>query len=132
MYQYGGGKRKRVTNPDEWICSKEKIQKFQIISEKQFEKAQIIKKSRQEQNKQCEEKNKEYFKYQTKGEMLFTGYIVCGGCGAKLTMRGSKREKKLEDGTIGYTKYYYYTCINKVSGRKCECKKKNNRRTCIK
>lgn len=56
--------------------------------------------------------------------MLFTGYITCGGCGAKLTTRSSKREIKLEDGSKGYTKYSYYACNNNSSGRKCNCKRK--------
>ncbi len=127
----GGGKRKRVTNTREWIYSKDKIPEFQIISEEQFEKAQKIKKSRKNKNNQCEEKNKEYFKYQTKGEMLFTGYIICGGCGAKLTTRSSKRKIKLEDGSIGYTKYSYYACNNNSSGRKCICKQKSHKSNTI-
>lgn len=127
----GGGKRKRVTNKDEWIFSKEKIPEFQIISEEQFEKAQKIKKARKDKNNQCEQENKQYFKYQTKGEMLFTGYITCGGCGAKLTTRASKRAIKLEDGSKGYTKYSYYACNNSSSGRKCDCKKKSHKNNTI-
>lgn len=131
MYQYGGGKRKRVTDSNEWIYSKEKIAEFQIISEEQFEKAKAIKRARNNKNNQCEQANKEHFKYQTKGEMLFTGYITCGGCGGKLVTRGSKRTKKLEDGTIGYTKYNYYTCMNNKSGRKCDCTKKSYKNNVI-
>ena len=127
----GGGKRKRVSNVEDWIYSKEKIPEFQIISEEQFEKAQKIKKSRKDKNNQCEQANREHFKYQTKGEMLFTGYITCGGCGAKLTTRSSKREIKLEDGSKGYTKYSYYACNNNSSGRKCDCKKKSHKNNTI-
>ncbi len=127
----GGGKRKRVTNKKDWIFSKERIPEFQIISEEQFEKAQEIKQARKNINKQCEEKNKEYFKYQTKGNILFTGYIICGGCGAKLTTRSSKRKIKLEDGSIGYTKYSYYACNNNSSDRKCTCKQKSHKSNTI-
>lgn len=127
----GGGKRKRVSNTEDWIYSKEKIPEFQIISEEQFEKAQKIKKSRKDKNNQCEQVNKEHFKYQTKGEMLFTGCITCGGCGAKLTTRSSKREIKLEDGSKAYTKYSYYACNNNSSGRKCDCKKKSHKNNTI-
>ncbi len=127
----GGGKRKRVTNTDEWIYSKEKIPEFQIISEEQFEKVQRIKKFRKNKNNEFEKVNKEYFKYQTKGEVLFSGYIICGGCGAKLTTRSSKRKIKLEDGSIGYTKYNYYACNNKSSGRKCDCKQNSHKSNTI-
>ena len=127
----GGGKRKRVVNKDEWIYSKEKIPEFVIISEEQFEKAQKIKLARTNKNKECEEVNKEYFKYQTKGEMLFTGYIFCGGCGSKLTTRSSKRNMKLPDGCSGFTKYSYYACMNSSNGRKCDCKKKSHKNNTI-
>ena len=127
----GGGKRKRVQDKNEWIYSKEKIPEFVIISEEQFEKAQKIKESRYKKNKQFEESNNEYFKYQTKGDNLFTGYIVCGGCGGKLTTRGSKRKIKLEDGNIGYTKYNYYTCTNNICGRECTCKHKSHKNNTI-
>ena len=127
----GGGKRKRVVNKDEWIYSKEKIPEFVIISEEQFEKAQKIKKARTNKNKECAEANKEYFKYQTKGDMLFTGYIVCGGCGSKLTTRSSKRNIKLADGSNGFTKYNYYACMNNSSGRKCDCTKKSHKNNTI-
>ena len=127
----GGGKRKRVINKDEWIYSKEKIPEFVIISEEQFEKAQKIKLARTNKNKECEEANKEYFKYQTKGEMLFTGYIFCGGCGSKLTTRSSKRNMKLPDGSSGFTKYSYYACMNSSNGRKCDCKKKSHKNNTI-
>ena len=127
----GGGKRKRVINKDEWIYSKDKIPEFVIISEEQFEKTQKIKKARTNKNKECEEANKEYFKYQTKGEMLFTGYIFCGGCGSKLTTRSSKRNIKLPDGTDGFTKYSYYACMNSSNGRKCDCKKKSHKNNTI-
>ena len=127
----GGGKRKRVTNKDEWIYSKEKIPEFVIISEEQFEKAQRIKKARTNKNKECAEANKEYFKYQTKGDMLFTGYIICGGCGSKLATRSSKRNIKLADGSDGFTKYNYYACMNNSSGRKCDCNKKSHKNNTI-
>ena len=127
----GGGKRKRVQDKNEWIYSKEKIPEFVIISEEQFEKVQKIKESRYKKNKQFEESNNEYFKYQTKGDNLFTGYIVCGGCGGKLTTRGSKRKIKLEDGNIGYTKYNYYTCTNNICGRECTCKHKSHKNNTI-
>jgi hypothetical protein len=127
----GGGKRRRVQNKDEWIYSREKIPEFEIISEEQFEKAQRIKQARNNKNKKCEEANKEYFKYQTKGDMLFTGYIICGGCGAKLVTRGSKRTMKLEDGSTGYTKYNYYACMNSSCGRECNCKKKSHKSNTI-
>lgn len=127
----GGGKRKRVVNKDEWIYSKEKIPEFVIISEEQFEKAQKIKLARTNKNKECEEVNKEYFKYQTKGEILFTGYIFCGGCGSKLTTRSSKRNMKLPDGSSGFTKYSYYACMNSSNGRKCDCKKKSHKNNTI-
>ena len=39
------------------------------MATEQFEKAQKIKKSRCNQNKQCEEMNKEYFKYQMRLKM---------------------------------------------------------------
>ena len=127
----GGGKRKRVTDKNEWIYSKNKIPEFVIISEEQFEKAQRIKEARTNQNKKHEEANKEYFKYQTKGDMLFTGYITCGGCGSKLSTRGSKRKIKLPDGSDGFTKYNYYACMNNCSGRKCECTKKSHKNNTI-
>ena len=127
----GGGKRKRVVNKDEWIYSKEKIPEFVIISEEQFEKAQKIKLARKNKNKECEAANKEYFKYQTKGEMLFTGYIFCGGCGSKLVTRSSKRNIKLPDGSSGFTKYSYYACMNSSNGRKCDCKKKSHKNNTI-
>ena len=57
----GGGKRKRVSNTEDWIYSKDKIPEIQIISEEQFEKVQKIKKARCDKNEQCEEENKEYF-----------------------------------------------------------------------
>ena len=126
----GGGKRKRVKNRDEWIYSNDKIPEFQIISDDQFEKAQKIKEARYKQNKCYEEENGLNIKYQTKGENLFTGYIICGGCGSKMKTRSSKRKIKLEDGTTGYIQYKYYSCMNNICGRKCNCKKKsykNNR-----
>lgn len=127
----GGGKRKRVTDKKEWVYSKEKIPEFIIISDEQFEKAQRIKEARTNQNKKCEEANKKYFKYQTKGDMLFTGYITCGGCGAKLATRGSKRKMKLPDGSDGFTKYNYYACMNNCSGRKCDCVQKSHKNNTI-
>lgn len=127
----GGGKRKRVSNKEDWIYSKEKIPEFQIVPEEQFEKAQKIKKARCDKNKQYEEENKEYFSYQTKGDMLFTGYIVCGGCGSKLTTRTSKRSIKLEDGSKSYTRYKYYMCSHKACGRDCSCKKKSHKNNTI-
>ncbi len=127
----GGGKRKRVSNTEDWIYSKDKIPEIQIIPEEQFEKVQKIKKARCDKNKQCEEENKEYFSYQTKGDMLFTGYIVCGGCGSKLTTRTSKRTIKLEDGSQGYTRYKYYMCSNKACGRECSCQKKSHKNNMI-
>ena len=127
----GGGKRKRVSNTNEWIYSKDKIKELQIISEEQFELVQKIKKTRKNKNNECEQTNKEYFKYQTKGEMLFTGYIFCGGCGAKLTTRSSKRQIKLDDGSIGYTKYSYYACCNNSCGRTCNCQKKSHKNNTI-
>lgn len=127
----GGGKRKRVLNKDEWIYSKEIIPEFQIISEEQFDKVQRIKKSRRDKNKECERINNEYFNYQTKGVMLFIGYIKCGGCGRKLATRSSKREIKLNDGSIGYTKYNYYACTNNFCARKCNCEKKSHKSNTI-
>ena len=47
---------------------------------------------------------------------MFTGYITCGGCGNKLSMRASKRKMKNEDGTIGYQMYRYYSCMHKING----------------
>lgn len=127
----GGGKRKRVSNTKDWIYSKEKIPEFQIISEEQFEKVQKIKKARCDKNKKLQDANQEYFKYQTKGNLLFTGYIVCGGCGSKLTTRSSKRTIKLEDGSTGFTKYNYYTCSNKTCGKECNCQKKSHKSNTI-
>ena len=121
----GGGKRVRIKDSNEWIFSKEKIPDIAIISEEQFKKAQKIKKARCDKNKQCEEINKEYFKYQTKGDMLFIGYITCGGCLSKLSTRSSKREMKMEDGSKGFTRYNYYACRNSSCGRDCNCKKKS-------
>jgi len=127
----GGGKRKRVSNKEEWIYSKERIPELQIISDEQFEKAQRIRKARRDKNKQCEEKNKDYFEYQTKGKLLFSGYAICGGCGGKLQNRSSKRTIKLEDGSTGYTRYSYYSCLNSVNGRKCNCNKKSHKSNTI-
>lgn len=119
----GGGKRKRVSNREEWIYSKERISELQIISDEQFEKVQKMKATRYKKNKDGEEANREYFKYQTKGELLFIGYAICGGCGSKLTTRMTKKEITLEDGTKGYTRYYYYACSKKSCGANCSCKK---------
>lgn len=124
----GGGKRKRTKN---WIYSKEKIPEFVIVSEEQFEKVQKIKLSRCNKNKENEEINKEYFKYQTKGSNLFTGYIICGGCGSKMTTRSSKREIRLQDGGKGYTKYNYYACNNSSNGKECNCKIKSHKNNTI-
>ena len=109
----------------DWIYSKERIDEFQIISDEQFKKAQKIKESRINTNKKNEEINKEYYKYQTKGDLLFTGYIFCGGCGGRLTTRANKKQIKNEDGTIGYQKYRYYACMNKINGRDCSCKQRS-------
>lgn len=127
----GGGKRKRVLNREDWIFSKEKIPELQIISEEQFEKVQLVKKQRKNYMNECEENNKQLFNYQSKGEMLFIGYIICGGCGGKLVTRSSKREIKLEDGSKGYTKYSYYACNNNSSGRNCSCTKKSHKNNTI-
>lgn len=127
----GGGKRKRVLDQKDWIFSKEKIPELQIISEEQFEKVQRAKKQRKNYMKECEENNKILFNYQTKGELLFIGYIVCGGCGAKLITRSSKREIKLEDGSKGYTRYNYYACSNNFCGRECSCERKSHKNNTI-
>lgn len=124
----GGGKRKRTKD---WIYSRKKIPEFVIVSEEQFEKAQKIKLSRCNKNKENEDKNKEYFKYQTKGSNLFAGYIICGGCGGKMTTRSSKRQIKLEDGSRGYTKYNYYACNNCSNGKECSCKIKSHKNNTI-
>ena len=62
---------------------------------------------------------------------MFTGYITCGGCGNKLTMRASKRKMKNEDGTIGYQMYRYYSCMHKINGINCSCKKKTHKSNTI-
>lgn len=124
----GGGKRKRV---NDWIYSKERIPEIQIISDEQFEKAQKIKQARVNKNKKRQEENKQYFQYQTKGELLFTGYIKCGGCGRMLTSRSSKRKIKNEDGTIGYTKYFYYACMHNFCGEDCKSRQKAHKNNTI-
>ena len=122
----GGGKRRRTTD---WIYSKQQIPEFVIISEEQYEKAQKIKESRVKKNKNAEEKNN--MLYQTKGEMLFTGYIYCGGCGKKLVTRSSKRTIKLDNGEKGYTQYKYYACMDKACGRECTNSKKSYKNNTI-
>ena len=92
---------------------------------------QKIKKSRCRQNKQNEENNVEYFKYQTKGQLLFSGYAKCGGCGRLLTTRSSKREYKKEDGTKGYKRYLYYGCSYSSCGGDCKNTKKSYKNNTI-
>lgn len=104
---------------------------MQIISDEQFEKTQKIKQSRVEKNKKCEEDNKDFFKYQTKGELLFTGYIRCGGCGRLLRSTVTKRIQKNEDGTDKYTKYYYYACMKNYCKEDCKCKQKSHKNNTI-
>ena len=42
-----------------------------------------------------------------KHDFPFTGFMVCGGCGAQIT--ASKKHKILKDGTINYHTYYHCT-----------------------
>lgn len=125
----GGGKRK-TQDKSKWIFSNEINSNMVIISKEQFEKAQEIKNRRNETNKKQTESNKKCI-YQTKG-LLFTGYLICGSCGSKLTTRSSKRKIKLDDGSYGYTYYKYYSCGVRIDGRhECNCKKKSHKSNCI-
>ncbi len=125
----GGGKRK-VQDKKEWIYSKEVIPELAVISKEQFEKVQKLKNSRKETNNKLAEENKKCI-YQT-GGLLFTGFIICGSCGRKMTTRQNKRKIKLEDGTYGYTYYKYYACSLKTEGRQeCKHNKKSHKSNCI-
>lgn len=125
-----GGGRRKAQDKGEWIYSKEVIPELAVISEEQFEKVRKLKNSRKEKNDKLAEENKKCV-YQT-GGLLFTGFIVCGGCGRKMTTRQSKRRIKLEDGSYGYTYYKYYACSLKTDGRnECKHNKKSHKSNCI-
>lgn len=125
----GGGKRKRQKK-SKWIFSDEINPNIVIISKEQFEKAQDIKNKRNQKNQQQAEENQKCI-YQTKG-LLFTGYIICGSCGRKLSTRSNKRKIKLSDGSYGYTYYKYYACNVSTDGRhECSCAKKSHKSNCI-
>lgn len=109
----GGGKRKRQEK-SKWIYSNEIDPSIVIVSKEQFEKAQQIKSNRNQKNTKGI--------YQTKG-LLFTGYIICGSCGRKLTTRSNKRKN---------IAYRYYACNVRTDGRKeCNCRKKSHKSNCI-
>lgn len=125
----GGGKRK-AQDKSKWVFSNEMNPNIAIISKEQFEKAQEIKDRRNQENKQNTEKNQKCV-YQTKG-LLFTGYIICGSCGRRLSARGSKRKIKLPDGSYGYTYYKYYACSVRIDGsNECNCIKKTRKSNSI-
>lgn len=125
----GGGKRKRQQK-SKWVFSNEMNTNIAIITKEQFEKAQKIKDKRNQENKQQTEENRKCI-YQTKG-LLFTGYIICGSCGRKLSTRSNKRKIKLSDGSYGYTYYKYYSCSVRIDGRhECNCRKKSHKSNCI-
>ena len=125
----GGGKRKRQQK-SKWVFSNEMNTNIAIITKEQFEKAQKIKDKRNQENKQQTEENQKCI-YQTKG-LLFTGYIICGSCGRKLSTRSNKRKIKLSDGSYGYTYYKYYSCSVRIDGRhECNCRKKSHKSNCI-
>lgn len=125
----GGGKRK-TQDKSKWVWSNEINSNIVIITKEQFEKAQKIKDKRNEENKQKTKQNEKCI-YQTKG-LLFTGYIICGSCGSKLTTRSNKRKIKLDDGSYGYTYYKYYSCGVRIDGRnECNCRKKSHKSNCI-
>ena len=48
-----------------------------------------------------------------------------------LTSRSSKRKIINEDGTIGFTKYFYYACIHNCCGEECKCNKKSHKNNTI-
>ena len=125
----GGGKRKRQ-DKSEWIYSNEINPELAVISEEQFEKVRKIKEERVKSNKQQTEENKKCV-YQT-GSLLFSGYIICGSCGRKMTTRQNKRQKAFEDGTKGYIYYKYYACCSKSEGRHiCKHNKASHKSNCI-
>ncbi len=108
----GGGKRKRQEK-SKWVFSNNIDSNIVIVTKEQFQKAQQIKEQRRQKgnNNKCV--------YQTKG-LLFTGYILCGSCGKKLTTRSNKK------------KYQYYACNVRTDGRKeCRCIKKSHKSNCI-
>jgi len=84
-----------------------------------------MKKSRVEKNVEQQEENSKFFPYQTKSPLLFSGYIVCGGCGCKLQSRGNNKSVKIVDGKKELVKYYYYFCDNANNGKKCTCTQKS-------
>lgn len=109
----GGGKRKRQ-DKEKWVFSSEINPNIVMIEKEQFEKAQQIKSNRNQQNQKSI--------YQTKG-LLFTGYIVCGSCGRKLTTRSNKRKNG---------SYQYYACNVRTDGRKeCNCRKRSHKSNCL-
>lgn len=124
----GGGKRTRQDS-SKWIYS-EFIPELAVIPIEKYNKIQEMKKLRSEKNKKLAEENKKCV-YQT-GGLLFTGYIICGSCGRKMTTRQNKRIKNFEDGSKGYIYYKYYACSLKTDGRKeCNHNKKSHKSNCI-
>ena len=125
----GGGKRKR--NKEGWVLSKESNPDWRIISNEQYYKVQEVKKVRKQKTVEQQNENNKYFPYQTKSPLLFTGYIICGGCGCKLQNRANKRGIRTIDGREEIIRYYYYACLNAFSGKECGCKQKSYKNNII-
>jgi DNA invertase Pin-like site-specific DNA recombinase len=103
--------RQRQTDSDNWVLSKEKNEKYVIVSEEKWQMAQDI--------LQMKKRNYEgnlYHDLTTKNSLLLSGLLVCGHCGSRISpsrayqWSGKKNPKRI------YIEFY--KCNNRARSPK--------------
>jgi DNA invertase Pin-like site-specific DNA recombinase len=97
-----------------WIIANKPNPNWIIISEEQWNLAQII----NEENKYIKNDNYEPIN-PTKSSLLLTGLIFCGSCGHRLTSKTFHRTWTNKDGTKKVAIRQKYACISKQLGKIC-------------
>lgn len=111
------GKKQGRTNPDNWIVAEEKNEELAIIPEEMWDKIQVMRKARTPGRYKTENIDYESnYPRQTKGSLLFTGFIRCGCCDSTLTTGYYKARWTLKDGTKKNKSRNSYKCTGRSTG----------------
>lgn len=89
-----------------------------IVSEEQWEEVKKIIESKNKKNVQVGVPK------QTRSPLLLTGFIYCGECGERMTLKYSYNHYQRKDGTWNRDKKAFYQCYGKSNGL-TECSNKN-------
>jgi len=113
---------KRLDRKD-WILSEQQIPELVIVSEQDWERAQLIREARKSRIEESKKKSFEAFEEQynipfsTSGKLALLGFTYCGYCGKRLKNSGYINRWKTKTGEEKVSYVGRYTCPEKCEER---------------